>query len=431
MARASEGVPSSGYDVCATAAGWWMARAFPRPAEACSCRRAASSVDDRSWSPRASADPPYFPAESLREQVQPSLTTERGLLSRHWAPQDVPALVAAYDDPAIRYWHHRTMTADEAAAWVATTADRWTDETEPSGPSLLVLTSWGESPCGAWTSRSGRGVVLDPPPGARAGCRLGRGATGRQLGVGHRGILAARSGIPLRTGSCRVAVRAGFVEEARFSRQRLHEDGWHDIHVHTRLQVAEPKGTSAKSDHLASPEPVAQFREASGTTALPRRFRWPGESLTRTRVSGVEQREGVMRPLRHGQVLPLLSFDVPGLGDLGASPATDADRCLPLLLRARVTEAGQVTLDGRQPVLGSGRRGSGRLSGPSSSIESAIGTRGGPGRMPGERRLSGAVSGPSALVCVGGGAHRGSRPGAGHRGPWDVPSGTASAAEGG
>jgi [ribosomal protein S5]-alanine N-acetyltransferase len=74
--------------------------------------------------------PPVLPSGTFREQVQPSLTTEHGLLLRPWVARDVPALVAAYDEPAIRYWHHRTMAADEAAAWIASTAERWTDETD-------------------------------------------------------------------------------------------------------------------------------------------------------------------------------------------------------------------------------------------------------------------------------------------------------------
>jgi [ribosomal protein S5]-alanine N-acetyltransferase len=36
--------------------------------------------------------------------------------------------------------------------------------------------------------------------------------------------------------SCRVALHAGFRQEAVLSRQHIHEDGWHDIHIHGRLR---------------------------------------------------------------------------------------------------------------------------------------------------------------------------------------------------
>lgn len=74
--------------------------------------------------------PPVLPAGTFSERPQPSLATDDGLLLRPWQPTDAPALVAAYDDPSIRYWHHRTMTPDEAAAWIAATTQQWSEETD-------------------------------------------------------------------------------------------------------------------------------------------------------------------------------------------------------------------------------------------------------------------------------------------------------------
>lgn len=187
--------------------------------------------------------PPVLPSGTLREQVQPSLTTERGLLLRPWGPQDVPALVAAYDDPAIRYWHHRTMTADEAAAWVVHTAERWRDETDAEWAVVAdadlvgrvalrgVELAVGQGEVSYWTrpQARGRGVASDA---------VQRVASWALATVGFW-RLEIRHSVE-NPGSCRVAVRAGFVEEAQLSRQHLHEDGWHDIHVHSRLQEAEP-----------------------------------------------------------------------------------------------------------------------------------------------------------------------------------------------
>ena len=35
--------------------------------------------------------------------------------------------------------------------------------------------------------------------------------------------------------SCRVAAKAGYVLEGTKRRQTLHPDGWHDMHLHARL----------------------------------------------------------------------------------------------------------------------------------------------------------------------------------------------------
>lgn len=59
---------------------------------------------------------------------QPSLTAD-GLLLRPWAPADVPTVRAAYEDPAIRWWHARSMSDDdEALAWIDAKNAAWRDE---------------------------------------------------------------------------------------------------------------------------------------------------------------------------------------------------------------------------------------------------------------------------------------------------------------
>jgi [ribosomal protein S5]-alanine N-acetyltransferase len=147
--------------------------------------------------------PPVLPSGTLRDDVQPRLTTEQGLLLRPWAAQDVPALVAAYDDAAIRYWHHRTMTAGEAGAWIATTAEPEARGRGVASDAVQRVASWALDSVGFW-----------------------------RLEIRHSVENPA---------SCGVAVLAGFVEEARLARQHLHEDGWHDVHVHSRLRVAAPR----------------------------------------------------------------------------------------------------------------------------------------------------------------------------------------------
>jgi [ribosomal protein S5]-alanine N-acetyltransferase len=187
--------------------------------------------------------PPVLPSGTFRDRAQPSLTTERGLLLRPWRPEDVPALVEAYDDPAIRFWHHRTMTPDEAAGWIEASAARWADETDaewavvdgaaaaPVGRVALrgVDLAIGQGQVSYWTCphARGRGVAADA---------VQRVATWALETVGFWRLEVRHS--VQNPGSCRVAARAGFAEEARLERQHLHEDGWHDVHVHRRLRAA-------------------------------------------------------------------------------------------------------------------------------------------------------------------------------------------------
>jgi RimJ/RimL family protein N-acetyltransferase len=42
--------------------------------------------------------------------------------------------------------------------------------------------------------------------------------------------------------SCRIAEKAGFAYEGTKRRQGLHQDGWHDMHLHARLAEDEEAG---------------------------------------------------------------------------------------------------------------------------------------------------------------------------------------------
>ena len=46
----------------------------------------------------------------------------------------------------------------------------------------------------------------------------------------------------LNTASCRIAQKAGFRYEGTRRRQQLHQDGWHDMHLHARLADDEVTG---------------------------------------------------------------------------------------------------------------------------------------------------------------------------------------------
>jgi ribosomal-protein-alanine N-acetyltransferase len=118
--------------------------------------------------------PPAVPAGSLRSLPQPTLRVDE-LTLRPWHGTDVDAVVDAYRDPDIQRWHVRSMSYDEARAWIA------------SWPSSVGL---------------------------------------HRIELNHS---------TLNTASCRIAAKAGFGYEGTTREQGLHGDGWHDMHLHARL----------------------------------------------------------------------------------------------------------------------------------------------------------------------------------------------------
>ncbi len=67
-------------------------------------------------------------AGSLARREQPVLTVAE-LTLRPWLNADAPAVVGAYDDPDISFWHGRSMAEDEVADWVGSWSQRWLQET--------------------------------------------------------------------------------------------------------------------------------------------------------------------------------------------------------------------------------------------------------------------------------------------------------------
>lgn len=184
--------------------------------------------------------PHVVPAGRMAGTTQPDLAGE-GVALRPWTLDDVPALRAAYADPAIQRWHARTLADDaEAAHLVRRWAAEWLAETDA-----------------AWAvTHADSGAVL-----GRASLRhieLGEGVAevaywvlpaARGRGVARRG-LAALTGWAFGTlglhrlhlwhavdnaASCRVAAAAGYPFEGIARSSVLHEDGWHDMHVHARI----------------------------------------------------------------------------------------------------------------------------------------------------------------------------------------------------
>ncbi len=160
---------------------------------------------------------------------------------RPWVAGEVPALLAAFEDPAIRHWHMRRIdSADEAREWIAGWADRWEAETDAgwaavergSGELLgqaalrTANLAFGYAQITYWVVPAvrGRGVAS---AAAREVARWAFDDLGLHRLTIHHSVHDEAS--------CRVAARVGFPLEGTMRSALLHDDGWHDMHVHARV----------------------------------------------------------------------------------------------------------------------------------------------------------------------------------------------------
>jgi RimJ/RimL family protein N-acetyltransferase len=161
-----------------------------------------------------------------------------GVLLRPWQASDRPAVVAAYADPAIQRWHCRSMTDDEAGDWIAAWPGRWCSET---GAGWAVLDAGDVA-----GQISLRRVALVEGL-AEVSYWVLPGARGRRIAPRALSAMTAWSFETLRlhrvelchstanVASCRVAQYAGFAAEGTKRGEARHTDGWHDMHLHARL----------------------------------------------------------------------------------------------------------------------------------------------------------------------------------------------------
>jgi RimJ/RimL family protein N-acetyltransferase len=186
--------------------------------------------------------PPALSVGQISRRRQPTFAVG-DLLVRPWEAADAPGVERAYGDPAIRHWHGRSMSAEEALAWVLSWADRWADDSGAGwavvGPGGLVgRVSFvsvnaveGSAEAGYW--------VLPQARGRRVAARALTMASDWMfdtVGI-HRIWLVHSVANPA---SCRVAERAGWLFEGTERQQARHADGWHDMHLHARLATDPP-----------------------------------------------------------------------------------------------------------------------------------------------------------------------------------------------
>ena len=189
---------------------------------------------------------PVMPRGRVARSAQPVLPAGGGLVLRPWLPADARAVVAAYADPAIQRWHARRVDSEDEArdlilrwqrSWQAETGAHWAVTRDEGGDvlgraalrSMTLDEGWAE--CGYWTPPAARGCGV----ASRALAALSLWAFGE---IGFHRLYLLHS--VANAASCRVAAKAGFAAEGVQRSAALHADGWHDMHLHARIDGDEP-----------------------------------------------------------------------------------------------------------------------------------------------------------------------------------------------
>ncbi|MEW2049587.1 GNAT family N-acetyltransferase [Streptomyces sp. NPDC005476] len=182
-----------------------------------------------------------LPAGTLSGIAQPVLRTDDGLLLRPWRAEDVPAVYTAFQDPAMHQWHIRAADSEEeVAGWIEEWRTNWAQERNAQWAVVdagtedllgrvalrsIVLTE-GVAEIAYWTTGAARGRGVAP----RATTALTRWAFD-EIGFHRLELMHAVAN----EASCRVAAKAGFTLEGTRRSAALHQDGWHDMHLHARV----------------------------------------------------------------------------------------------------------------------------------------------------------------------------------------------------
>ncbi|CAM5746771.1 hypothetical protein [Streptomyces afghaniensis 772] [Streptomyces afghaniensis] len=185
---------------------------------------------------------PVLAPEVFTGRPQPTLATGDGLLLRPWRAGDAPAVYEVFQDPVMHQWHARTAGSEEEVAdWIRDWHQAWEEEREAQwavvdadSDRLLgrvalceIRLGDGTAEVAYWTvpAARGRGVA------ARATTALTRWALD-EIGFHRLELLHAVRN----EASCRVASRTGFALEGTKRSAILHQDGWHDMHLHARVR---------------------------------------------------------------------------------------------------------------------------------------------------------------------------------------------------
>lgn len=180
-------------------------------------------------------------AGSIAERAQPSLTGGGMVKLRPWEVADHQALTDAFADPEIQLWHFvRIDSQIEAEEWIAQTWAAW--RSEAAATWAIVIggrpEAVGRVSLYFHDLRNGGGEVsywvAPQATGAGVATSALKAVTSwafEELGM-HRLEASHSTANPA---SCAVATNAGFEAEGTRVSALLHEDGWHDMHVHRSI----------------------------------------------------------------------------------------------------------------------------------------------------------------------------------------------------
>lgn len=176
------------------------------------------------------------PVLSELPEQQPTLLAG-DLVLRPWRDDDAPALLDVYADEAVQRWHCESLDADEAEGYARRWADLWRTGSRAGWAvvrdeelvgrvtvSRLVLEG-GQGEVTYWTAPWARGTGVAPA--------AVEAVTAWAFDLGLQRLELQHS--TANQSSCRVAEKAGFALEGTKRRAGLHQDGWHDMHLHARL----------------------------------------------------------------------------------------------------------------------------------------------------------------------------------------------------
>lgn len=178
----------------------------------------------------------------MSRSEQPPFRLSSGFHLRSWQQEDAEVLVRSCHDHEVQKWNRPGYLAlDEAHERIVRWGQRWRDEEaaiwaiapSPSAKPVGLIgladidLRGGSAEFLYWLLPEGRGhgAMVD------AAVRISRWALD-ELGL-HRLRITHSVANPA---SCRVAVKAGFRLEGTMRSALLHADGWHDEHLHARIQ---------------------------------------------------------------------------------------------------------------------------------------------------------------------------------------------------
>ncbi|MGW4995831.1 GNAT family N-acetyltransferase [Streptomyces mirabilis] len=186
--------------------------------------------------------PAVVPPGRMSQTEQPVFGLANGLELRPWCLDDAEVVMESCQDPDIQHWNRPGhLSLDDARDRIARWEKRWRTEeaaiwaiAEPGGGSPVGLIGLADFDLDGGSAEflywllpagRGRGAVVD------AVVSVSRWAL-EDLGLHRLRITHSVANVA----SCRVAEKAGFALEGTMRSALLHSDGWHDEHLHARVQ---------------------------------------------------------------------------------------------------------------------------------------------------------------------------------------------------